>query len=184
MQTVLTIKKWHAENNDLLEKLIAQSHEIISAKDTVFGVGGRSGVRSKIFLPKGSSPCWLPNLDRLEELERDFNLIEDHLQGEISNLKSKLLRLSKSIDDTRTLIQVQVLFLLLKVVFHSFQVSETSNAINKGNRNTEIIKQLKPQVASMQVDVKNNNGNSYMIELYKLSNFKLLWKSCLRTSIR
>ena len=51
MQTVLTIKKWHAENNQLLEKLISQSHEIISAKDTVFGVGGRSGVRSKPFLP-------------------------------------------------------------------------------------------------------------------------------------
>ena len=45
---------------------------------------------------------------RLDELERDFNLIQEHLQGEISNLKSKLQRLSKSIDDTKTLIQVQV----------------------------------------------------------------------------
>ena len=47
-------------------------------------------------------------LGRLDELERDFNLIQEHLQGEISNLKSKLQRLSKSIDDTKTLIQVQV----------------------------------------------------------------------------
>ena len=54
MQTVLTIKKWHAENNQLLEKLITQSHEIISAKDTVFGVGGRSGVRSKLSMPPRS----------------------------------------------------------------------------------------------------------------------------------
>ena len=49
------------------------------------------------------------SLGRLDELERDFNLIQEHLQGEISNLKSKLQRLSKSIDDTKTLIQVQVL---------------------------------------------------------------------------
>ena len=48
-------------------------------------------------------------LGRLDELERDFNLIQEHLQGEISNLKSKLQRLSKSIDDTKTLIQVQVI---------------------------------------------------------------------------
>ena len=47
-------------------------------------------------------------IGRLDELERDFNLIQEHLQGEISNLKSKLQRLSKSIDDTKTLIQVQV----------------------------------------------------------------------------
>ena len=52
MQNILSIKKWHADNNELLGKLIKQSHEIISAKDTVFGIGGRPGVKSKFLYLK------------------------------------------------------------------------------------------------------------------------------------
>ena len=47
MQNILSIKKWHSENNELLGKLVKQSSEIIAAKDTLFGVGGRPGVRSR-----------------------------------------------------------------------------------------------------------------------------------------
>ena len=50
MQNILSIKKWHSENNELLGKLVKQSSQIIAAKDTVFGVGGRPGVRSRIIV--------------------------------------------------------------------------------------------------------------------------------------
>jgi len=148
MQNILSIKKWHSENNELLGKLVKQSSQIIAAKDTVFGVGGRPGVRS-----------------RLDELERDFNLIQEHLQGEISNLKSKLQRLSKSIDDTKTLIQVQV--------------AETQSSIIKGNRNSDVINQIRPKVRIIEDDVRQHNATIKGLSV-KVDSLAEIWAASLQ----
>ena len=89
------------------------------------------------------------SIGRLDELERDFNLIQEHLQGEISNLKSKLQRLSKSIDDTKTLIQVQVIL----------QSGSTQLNINLGCRNTKLYNKRQQKQRCYQSNQTESQNN-------------------------